>query len=150
MSKYCTNCGKENKDEAKFCLNCGAELRKPKEPEPETQVNTNNNENTSMDYSVNNYMNIPDDKSMAISMILSILLGFFGLLGFGYLYLGEYGKFGVFFIIGILFNILIYFISPYFSIISLIFWIYQIYDTYKITNEMNDRRMQMILNLQNQ
>ena len=39
MSKFCTNCGTKNPDEAKFCKNCGNKLDKEK-----SNIINNNNE----------------------------------------------------------------------------------------------------------
>lgn len=50
MSKFCSNCGFENKNNAQFCKKCGNQFKKIKEPETKVNPTTNkksvNNNNT--------------------------------------------------------------------------------------------------------
>lgn len=69
MAKYCSNCGKELKENQDVCLNCGV------------SVKNNNN------YTNNN--NNPNGKSKVAAGIMGILLGAFGVHNF---YLGYTGK----------------------------------------------------------
>ena len=65
MNKFCSNCGKELKENQDVCLNCGVSVKK-----------TNNNNN-------------PNGKSKIAAGILGILLGTLGVHNF---YLGYTGK----------------------------------------------------------
>ena len=66
MAKFCSNCGKEIKENQDVCLNCGVAIRK----------NSNTN-------------NIPGAKSKIAAGLLGIFLGAFGVHNF---YLGNNGK----------------------------------------------------------
>ncbi|MBE6496963.1 MAG: hypothetical protein E7Z81_01565 [Methanobrevibacter sp.] len=64
-------------------------------------------------------------KNMAIAIIISFLLT-----GLGIAYAGDVKKGLIFFAIAIVLNILGMWVSFIFSIISLIFWVYALYQTY--------------------
>ncbi len=64
-------------------------------------------------------------KNMAIAIILSILLT-----GIGIAYAGDVKKGLIYFAIAIVLNILGMWVSFIFSILSIIFWIYALYQTY--------------------
>jgi uncharacterized Tic20 family protein len=64
-------------------------------------------------------------KNMAIAIILSILLT-----GIGIAYAGDVKKGLIYFAIAIVLNILGMWVSFIFSILSLILWVYALYQTY--------------------
>lgn len=64
-------------------------------------------------------------KNMAIAIIISFLLT-----GLGIAYAGDVKKGLIYFAIAIVLNILGMWVSFIFSILSIIFWIYALYQTY--------------------
>ena len=74
-------------------------------------------------------------KSMAIALILSVILT-----GIGNVYNGLTTRGIVEFVIGIVFNLLGMYVSGIFTIISLVWWIYAVYDTYTCTNDINNNQ----------
>ena len=86
MTTICLKCSKENPDESKFCAGCGS------------PVNGTSNENTSPPPNNSNpppnYGHNPNQrpaqwKSEGTTLILTIVLGIFGLGGIGHIYLGN-------------------------------------------------------------
>jgi len=146
MSKFCTNCGTENLDNAHFCVKCGSQLRKiASEPSSTGHNNTqrpNNNTNPNM-------FNMPKEKSVGVALLLSFLIP-----GAGFLYIDDTKQFAIYFAIGILLWILNFFTMVYstFSIISLlylIFLIYQLYKIYKETEQYNKNKRLLYQNYYN-
>ena len=72
------------------------------------------------------------EKSMAIALIIS-----FFLTGLGIAYAGDVKKGLIFFVIGVILNILGMWVHIAFAIISLIFWIYALYATYQEVKAVN-------------
>ena len=75
MAKYCSNCGKEIKEEAVFCTNCGTKQAKETTTKAKT-INTVNNTEVK-------------PKSKVAAGLLGIFLGALGIHNF---YLGYIGK----------------------------------------------------------
>ena len=90
---YCTNCGEDNPDKNRFCFSCGAQLGtepvKPAQPVPVRQ----------QPYPTGYVARPPKDRSIAL--ILEILPGLFGFLGFGWIYAGNVGA-GIAWLVGML------------------------------------------------
>ena len=72
------------------------------------------------------------EKSMAIALIIS-----FFLTGLGIAYAGDVKKGLIFFVIGIILNVLSMWVSMFIAIIALIFWIYALYATYQEVKAVN-------------
>ena len=99
MTTICLKCSKENPDESKFCAGCGS------------PVNGTSNENTSPPPNNSNpppnYGHNPNQrpaqwKSEGTTLILTIVLGIFGLGGIGHIYLGNITRGIVILIVGII------------------------------------------------
>ncbi len=105
---FCPHCGAENSDSATFCSKCGrtfsTEIEKNTKP-----VKTNDG-----------------SKSMILAMIISFIFT-----GLGIAYAGDVKKGVIYFVIGIVLNILYMYVSSIFGIFVFIFWIYALYATYK-------------------
>jgi TM2 domain-containing membrane protein YozV len=96
---FCVNCGEDNPDKSKFCFNCGAALAaepakpvrppQPAQPAPVQQ----------QPYPAGYVVRPAKDRSTAL--ILEILPGLFGLLGFGWIYAGNAGA-GIAWLVGML------------------------------------------------
>lgn len=92
---FCPNCGQDNPDKSKFCFNCGYALStagmpvRPRPPVPAAPPS----------YPVGYAPRPPKDRSIAL--ILEILPGLFGLLGFGWIYAGNAGA-GIAWLLGML------------------------------------------------
>lgn len=96
---FCPNCGEDNPDKSRFCFNCGtaltaepakpAQVRPPAPPAPVRQ----------QAYTPAYAMRPAKDRSTAL--ILEILPGLFGLLGFGWIYAGNTGV-GIAWLVGML------------------------------------------------
>ena len=149
MAKYCTNCGTVNPDIALFCQNCGYEFRETdqiiennnaknieKQTPPENLNNPINKET--------NYINY-NNKSPGVAALLSFIL-----VGAGFLYIDDGKKFAIYFIIGVLLGFLAIITMGILLIAYIPFYIYQIYDTYKQTEEYNNKKRQLYQNMYNQ
>jgi hypothetical protein len=92
----CQSCNSLNTDDAKFCNKCGAPLAPVAGPvyqnPPSYQVNPQ---------PVYQPMVVMNSKSRGTAMILEILPGLFGLLGFGWIYAGNTSS-GLIWLIGYL------------------------------------------------
>ena len=157
MSIYCTNCGQENADKAIFCEKCGAKLRKPQKREETVNSNLQTqNENNQEDTNNQNFNNQPnqqntnpvyvaDEKSPGVAALLSFLI-----MGAGFLYIDDGKKFAIYFLIGVLLGFLAIITMGILLIAYIPFYIYQIYDTYKQTEEYNNKKRQLYQNMYNQ
>lgn len=127
---FCGNCGKPNDSENEFCSKCGSPLK----TKPRVAQNTNA------------YQRPVEWKSESITLLLSILLGLFGLQGVGHLYVGKIGK-GIGILIGsiILAVVAIILIATGIGaivgipllIVYLIMFIWQIIDSRNLCREYN-------------
>jgi hypothetical protein len=81
--KNCPACNSQNPDEASFCLRCGSPLNHPStqfaQPQPQYPQS----------YPPQQYLNVKPLKDKSLAMILEILPGLFGFLGFGWIYAGN-------------------------------------------------------------
>lgn len=138
MSKFCSQCGTENKDTAKFCQQCGNPLKETKENQTQNLDNTIIKKETTENKQENNtYENNPNTiivkkKDPLIAALLSFLI-----IGAGYLYIDDTKKFLKYFLIGILLAFITIFTMGIGLIAYLPFYIYQIYDAYKSTEQYN-------------
>ncbi len=98
----CPNCGFQNHEGAKFCANCSYALTGAPAPAPSyAQVSNPNAMQPAMMASLPppSYTPAVAPKSKSTALILEILPGLFGLLGFGWMYVGETSR-GVITLIG--------------------------------------------------
>lgn len=113
--KFCHNCGYELEGEFKFCPNCGYDL------EHKTGVNR---------ASENNYFQTYQEKSVLVSIILSVFLP-----GLGHFYLGLNRKGAIF--------LLAYVVSAFLILLFvglllvLVIWIWALVDVIQSTNALN-------------
>jgi len=157
---FCTKCGKELQEGSAFCHACGypVNAQEPNQYQNQNQWNGNRN------YYTPRYQ----EKDVAITLILSIILGLIGLMGIGQIYVGRAKRGALIMIAGIIlavasYALLIYYLTsdylwgydPYYgtysgpdigavlafaaviSIIHLIFFIWQAYDSYKLAKKYN-------------
>lgn len=106
---FCPHCGAENSDSASFCSKCGKTFSTEIEPEIKNVPQANNS------------------KNMALALIISFIFT-----GLGIAYAGDVKRGLIIFVLGIVFNILGLSVSAFFSIISIVIWIYGMYATYKM------------------
>ena len=150
---FCDNCGHELRSTSKFCSSCGTSIPedevieyvlqspeppkqstepepkpKVKEPEPKTKQNVNSGKVLQRP---------PEWKSMGVTMVLTIVLGFFGLGGIGHLYLGKIIKGIVLLIVGIILAI-IGWLTIFGLIILFIFALCVVYDAYRLCKRYNN------------
>lgn len=133
MTKYCTECGEELKDSSKFCENCGVktfndapitneieediyEIEKKEDKKIDERYNI---EKAKID------SEITYEKSIGISVVLALVFP-----PLGQFYNGQILKGIIFLFINLLLGLISW-------ALSLIFWIYMIYDAYKTTKEIN-------------
>lgn len=93
---FCPNCGEDNPDKNKFCANCGAALA-AEEVAPAQAVRP---EVVQKQRYPASYAARPV-KDRSVALILEILPGLFGLLGFGWIYAGNTGV-GIAWLVGML------------------------------------------------
>jgi TM2 domain-containing membrane protein YozV len=125
---FCPRCGKEVRDEDAFCPSCGYNLKSAAKP------------------------SIPlEYKSPGIAAVLALVLGFFGLMGVGHIYVGRLARGIVLLIVGIILAVLTYgsFLLGFvtfglgwvgalvFGVILLILWIWQTFDAYGLAKKFN-------------
>ena len=127
---FCTNCGQSLKPEAKFCGKCGTGNLPTQDKSP---VDTKQNVGSG-----NTLQRPPEWKSMGVTMVLTIVLGWFGLGGIGHLYLGKIIKGIVLCVVGIILFI-ITILTMGIGIIALIpFALFVIYDSYRLCKRYNN------------
>ena len=116
---FCSKCGADVEHNAQNCPNCGAQLY-------ETQPNTyQTGAQQPPQY-------ITPLKNAGLAAVLSFIIP-----GAGVIYAGQIGKGLLYFIIGLLVTIGTFFLI-FIGILFLIFWVWQIYDAYNITEEYNN------------
>jgi TM2 domain-containing membrane protein YozV len=125
---FCPKCGKEVKAEDVFCPSCGYNLKSVVKP------------------------SMPlEHKSPGIAAVLALVLGAFGLMGVGHIYVGRLARGIVLLIVGIILAVLTFgsFLLGFatlglgwvgaiiFGVILFILWIWQIFDAYHLAKEFN-------------
>jgi hypothetical protein len=133
---FCPKCGKEVPVEANFCPSCGYAFNQVPPAKP---------------------VILPNQKNTGIAAVLALVLGIFGLMGVGHVYVGKIKRGIILLIIGIIFGILSIFstlillsLFTGFStfglgsigaiiviIIDLALWIWQTYDAYSLAKKYN-------------
>ncbi|WP_081633106.1 zinc ribbon domain-containing protein [Candidatus Methanomassiliicoccus intestinalis] len=113
---FCPKCGNDIENGSSYCKNCGARI----ESTPQSAYQAG----------------VPPQyilplKSSGIAAILSFIIP-----GAGVIYAGQIGKGLLYFIIGIIVSFATIMLLP-FIVVFLIFWVWQIYDAYNITEEYN-------------
>ena len=163
MSSFCDNCGHELRSTSKFCSSCGTSIpedevieyvlqspeppKQSTEPEPKTKVKESEPKTKVKESEPKPKQNVnsgkvlqrpPEWKSMGVTMVLTIVLGFFGLGGIGHLYLGKIIKGIVLCVVGIILFI-IAILTMGIGIIALIpFALFVIYDSYRLCKRYNN------------
>ena len=127
---FCTNCGQSLKPEAKFCGKCGTGNLPTQDKSP---VDTKQNVGSG-----NTLQRPPEWKSMGVTMVLTIVLGWFGLGGIGHLYLGKIIKGIVLCVVGIILLIITIFTMGIGIIVLIPFALFVIYDSYRLCKRYNN------------
>ncbi|WP_407377150.1 double zinc ribbon domain-containing protein [Methanobrevibacter sp.] len=113
--KFCRNCGYKLEGEFKFCPNCGYDL------EQKTAVNAT---------AGGNYVQTYQEKSVLVSVILSVILP-----GLGHFYLGLSRKGAIFLLAYVVSAFLILLLIGF--ILVLVIWIWALVDVIQSTNALN-------------
>lgn len=167
--KTCTNCGKENQDNAKFCKMCGKSLQETVQSDAQSISSQNNNPAHPIDFNPNNQQQnyqqteyqqqntyptnytVVKHKKVWLAVILDIIGGLISyfLIGIGQLYLGLYKR-GFFLcllgLIPVVINIVCILTENEFSgslislLMGILLLIYSTYDAYLCTNAINEGR----------
>ena len=125
LNKICLKCGKENTEESKFCIECGASAGDP------------SNTNTT------NYRHNPNQrpiqwKSEGTTLVLTVVLGIFGLGGIGHIYLGNISRGIVILIVGIILSVVTLVTLGIGLVILIPFVIWVVFDARKQCKHHND------------
>ena len=153
---FCDNCGHELRSTSKFCSSCGTSIPEDEvieytpqspsppeqstepEPEPKPKVKKSKPKPKQNVNAGKVLQRPPEWKSMGVTMVLTVVLGFFGLGGIGHLYLGKIIKGIVLCIVGIILLIITIFTMGM-GIFALIpFAIFVIYDAYRLCKRYNN------------
>ena len=143
-TKYCSNCGEQVEENSEFCSHCGATTNKEKK----SNENSINNQNTKFcancgakinanavacpkcGASIAGNAGVSEEKSVGLSVVLSILLP-----GLGHFYLGLNQK-GITFLIAYIISwILVILVIGFILIIAV--WIWALIDVIKCTEALN-------------
>jgi TM2 domain-containing membrane protein YozV len=133
LSNFCVKCGKENPDESKFCAGCGSAVNDTNDA---TTTQTNNN--PSPNYNHNPNQRPAQWKSEGTTLILTIVLGLFGLGGIGHIYLGNITRGIVILIVGIILLVVAAVTMGIGLIILIPFAIWVVFDSRKQCKHYND------------
>ena len=134
---FCENCGHAIRLGTKFCGSCGNPITETATPiqdtnqshaEPPPKQNVNSGKVLQRP---------PEWKSMGVTMVLTVVLGIFGLGGIGHLYLGKIIKGIVLLIVGIILAI-IGWLTIFGLIILFIFALCVVYDAYRLCKRYNN------------
>ena len=106
MTKFCPECGHKNKEDVKFCEECGHRFEET--PEKAKVKKTGSKE-----------------RSAGIAVILS-----FFVIGLGQIYNGEVGKGIIFFVTGVILNLLTLYIFFFGLPFLFVMWLINLYDAY--------------------
>lgn len=117
VPKFCPSCGNQFKGNVKFCPNCGYDL-------------LNEEDNQFKRKNVNN-LPVSNEKSMLVSVILSVIFP-----GLGQIYLGLETKGAIFLIVYVISAVLIF--AYVGLVLCLIIWILALVDVIRSTTEINE------------
>lgn len=140
---YCGKCGQKVDGTIYFCPKCGSQIN-----QSDSKRIENNYQNSHSQSNANSRLQRPAEwKSESITLLLSILLGLFGIQGVGHMYVGKIVK-GVVILIGsfVLFIVAIVLVLTIVGavigipliIIYIVMFIWQILDSRKLCREYND------------
>ena len=155
---YCSKCGNKITDDSSFCKNCGTKIKNETEnkfcgkcgkPISSGRYCTHCGSNTSgiISESTQRIGRPVEWKSESVTLLLSILLGLFGIQGVGHMYVGKIGK-GIAILIGSIILIVFALVSmmsiigialgAILLIVYFIVFIWQIIDSRKLCQEYNE------------
>lgn len=124
---FCPKCGKDSAPGAKFCESCGTSLGSE---QPNQAPPTYGPQPYQQPYDQPMYAPLPL-KNAGIAAVLAFIWA-----GLGHIYLGQIGKGILYMLVYIVLWVIGVFTLVGF-ILVLIFWIWQLYDAYKLANEYN-------------
>ena len=162
---FCDNCGHELRSTAKFCASCGTsresidDTPKPRRGKP-TQPRKKSREEELAEYeeeyvsrseeraktggskpkvyTEQRFNRPPEWKSMGVTMVLTIILGLFGLGGIGHIYLGKIIKGIAVLIVGIIISAIAIVTAGIGLIILIPYALWVIYDAHKLCKRYNN------------
>ena len=162
---FCDSCGNKISSTAKFCGSCGTSREsiddtpkprrgKPAQPRkksreeelaeyeeeyiPRSEERAKTGGSKPKVYKEQRFNRPPEWKSMGVTIVLTVVLGFFGLGGIGHLYLGKIIKGIVILIVGIIL-LVITILTMGIGLIALIpYALWVVYDSYKLCKRYND------------
>jgi TM2 domain-containing membrane protein YozV len=162
---FCDNCGHELRSTAKFCGSCGTSREsiddtpkpsrgRPTQPRkksrkeelaeyeeeyiPRSEERAKTGGSKPKVYKEQRFNRPPEWKSMGVTIVLTVVLGFFGLGGIGHLYLGKIIKGIVILIVGIILLIITVFTMGIGLIVLIPYALWVIYDSYKQCKHYNN------------
>ena len=162
---FCDSCGNKISSTAKFCGSCGTSREsiddtpkprrgKPAQPRkksreeelaeyeeeyiPRSEERAKTGGSKPKVYKEQRFNRPPEWKSMGVTIVLTIVLGFFGLGGIGHLYLGKIIKGIVILIVGIILLIITIFTMGIGLIALIPYVIWVVYDSYKLCKRYNN------------
>jgi len=118
---FCIKCGKELQDGAAFCHACGCPVNAQDQNQNQYQNQWNDNRN----YYAPHYR----EKDTGITIILGVLLGLFGIMGVGQIYVGK-AKRGALIMIAGFFLAFASYLLLFLYLTSDLFWSYDSYNNY--------------------
>ena len=148
---YCSKCGNKIMDDSSFCKNCGTKIRNETENKfcgkcGNKIFGNNSCSNCNQQHSTKNNNTNPNYvrqrptewKSEGTTLILTIILGIFGLGGIGHIYLGNITKGIVILIVGIILLVVSIFTFGIGLIILIPFAIWVVFDSRSQCRYYND------------
>ena len=136
---FCDNCGHELRSTSKFCGSCGTKTSPTQDHSNYDDIDKISSNTTKQNVNTGNVLQRPPEwKSMGVTIVLTVVLGIFGLGGIGHLYLGKIIKGIVILIVGIILLIITIFTMGIGLIALIPYVIWVVYDSYKLCKRYNN------------
>jgi len=138
---FCVNCGHILTATSKFCGSCGTPIPEEETAQKKPNVNPVIKSEPPPKQNVNSEKVLqrpPGWKSMGVTMVLTVVLGIFGLGGIGHLYLGKIIRGIVILIVGIIITVIAIVTMGIGLLVLIPYAIWVVYDSYKLCKRYND------------
>ena len=136
---FCDNCGHELRSTSKFCGSCGTKTSPTQDHSNYDDIDKISSNTTKQNVNSGNVLQRPPEwKSMGVTIVLTVVLGIFGIGGIGHLYLGKIIKGIVILIVGIILLIITILTSGIGLIVLIPYAIWVVYDSYKLCKRYNN------------